>query len=254
MEPEEMLWLRNCKMTISNQLAETESSKSLHIRYAIDDNPTRVEVFYTTRVLLAAVAEIASQKSGIKILDFGCGRGELLSELQKHGYQTYGFDIDTMCVELSSQYGTVRQGKVEDLTKLYEPRCFDLVIASHVLEHIPYPVQALTELMKFTRFGVLVAVPNPYYLVYPCGALLRINTKVNKGHWYSWDYPHFRVFVENCGFSIRKWYYDSVALPFPQRIRDALGFRVLSTIEGTFLKALLPRFCRSIIAHVVNKT
>jgi SAM-dependent methyltransferase len=238
-------------MTYLNCYVEGEKSK--HIKYAIDNDVVKVEVLHTIKALLKAVADISSGKLNFKVMDFGCGRGELMAELQNRGYETYGIDIDPVCVQLSSNFGRVRQGTIEDLPTYFEPGFFDLVIASHVLEHLPAPGQALREWTRLATAGVLVAVPNPCYPPQLTAALLRRALPVNRGHWYSWDYAHFTTFVENCGLTIKQWYHDSVALPFPQGKRKLLGFKTLCLIEGKILRAVFPRFSRSIIAHVVPK-
>jgi SAM-dependent methyltransferase len=236
---------------LTNQVVRSGSE---HIPYAITNDALRVEQFCTTHIMLNAIADITLHNPNNKILDVGCGRGELLEALQAQGYQTYGCDMDVNCVELSSGYGTVFQANIEDLEKFYRQKYFDLIILSHVLEHISMPVTSLIKLMNLAKSGVLLAVPNPYYLPFVARALLRMSFQpANEGHWYSWDYSHLNIFAKRCGFSVKKWYYDSVALPFTRPIRSALGFKLLYLVEVKLLRTLFPRFCRSIIAHIVEK-
>ncbi len=225
---------------------------SPHILYELKSEARQAEHNLTAKVLLAALKEIIPEPSEAKVLDFGCGRGELLAQLKAQGYQTYGVDMDEHCVKLSEPFGNVYQGNLKDLPQLFEERFFDVVISSHVLEHLPSPGPALTELWRLCKQGVLIAVPNPYYTPYIVGALMRRVTQANRGHLYSWDYAHFKAFVANYGFTVKTMYYDSVALPLRERTRNALGVNILTFVEGKLLRKLFPRFCRSIIAYIVK--
>src|SRR5581483_3680361 len=41
--------------------------------------------------------------SGAKILDFGCGDGELVHEFRKQGFQAYGIDIEDFYTDVQQQ-------------------------------------------------------------------------------------------------------------------------------------------------------
>lgn len=71
-----------------------------------------------------------------RVLDFGCGPGNWLNALQDRGWDTYG-------VEPSSDVAFARHKRL--LAVPTEPQ-FDLVLAFHVLEHLPRPLDTLREL------------------------------------------------------------------------------------------------------------
>ncbi len=72
------------------------------------------------------------------VLDIGAGRGGVLSAFQNRGYdQLYALDPAAGCVTAMQAKGL--QADVCDLeSELWpsDPRCFDLIIFSHVLEHV----------------------------------------------------------------------------------------------------------------------
>jgi SAM-dependent methyltransferase len=188
---------------------------------------------------------------GSRVLDAGSGRGEVMKRLSERGYEVHGCDADERCVAASSVYGEARLLGLEEVSPETVGR-FDCVVASHVLEHVRDPKEALERLSSVSDLLVL-AVPNPYYSPFLVKALFQTPIgHINRGHLYSWDYPHFRTFLEvSCGMSVVGWFYDSVALPVPGKVRATfLKVGLLSRIENGPLKSALPRFCRSIIAVV----
>lgn len=195
-------------------------------------------------------------RPGAKILDAGSGRGELLKRFSESGYDSYGCDMDEKCVEMSGLHGKVQRLTVEEISPDKFGEKFDCVVISHVLEHVENPRDILRRLASVSRGFVVVSIPNPYYLSRVARAALRMNIGyVNPGHLYSWDWYHFKTFVEiGCGYEVVDWVYDAVTLPAPSVIRMRLKkMGILSPLENGLLKTALPRFCRSITAVVKVK-
>lgn len=86
-----------------------------------------------------------------RVLDFGCGTGPWLNMLQDAGWETFG-------IEPSSDAAFVRHQRLEDIPA--DGR-FDLVVAYHVLEHLPRPLDTLRQLAAAVRIGgaCFVSVP-----------------------------------------------------------------------------------------------
>lgn len=89
--------------------------------------------------------------AGARVFDFGCGSGTWLNSFHDHGWETSG-------LEPCSNEAFVRHKR---LTEIPAAGDFDLVIAYHVLEHLPRPLETLRELAKALRPGghCLVSVP-----------------------------------------------------------------------------------------------
>jgi SAM-dependent methyltransferase len=105
-----------------------------------------------------------------RVVDLGCGRGELIEMLGEQGVSAYGVEIDPDFVELLRERGleVVVQDAVAHLDSL-EPGAVDAVVASHLIEHLGAP--ALTRLValaaeKLPEGGTLILeTPNPESLV-----------------------------------------------------------------------------------------
>jgi len=179
------------------------------------------------------VAEIVEEFSYLipTIMDVGCGVGNTLKEVKKLNPDAFlvGADIDEKCLSLTNN--KVKLDKKILIKDIYKPfareRSCDIIILSHVLEHLIYPVEAIKNLMKMLRKGghLILAVPNP---VRPLGiifSIFRLNY-VNKGHVYSWDRLHWMNFLENImGLEVVYYSQDNIELPIIRKLKifDFIG-------------------------------
>lgn len=225
---------------------------SEHIRCVPYSALAEFEAEATYGAIFEAIVKYVPE--GGSVLDVGCGRGEFMRMLSENGYETYGCDMDDRCVSMGGRYGEVRKMTVEEVSpERFGGKHFDCAVASHVLEHVENPREAVGRMVSVSRGMVVISVPNPYYSPFVVSAMLRRKVPyVNRTHLQSWDYAHFKTFIEvACGLRVVEWFHDSVALPVFSRARwplaraDALPF-----LEGRPLRAAFPRFCRSITAVV----
>jgi SAM-dependent methyltransferase len=100
---------------------------------------------------------------GGRVLELGCGLGHLLGWLV-NDYEVFGSDINQWALIQARK--NVPTGKfvllsAEDLGA-FPNGSFQIVIAKHVVEHLPDPTQALAEISRvLTKEGLLVmATPN----------------------------------------------------------------------------------------------
>lgn len=93
--------------------------------------------------VLRRIAKLLPNRA--RVLDIGCGSGDNLAILHEWGFECWGLDQSHAGVEAvrSRLPIEVRLGSVDrnDL----EPGSFDMVLMSHVMEHIPEPVRAAEE-------------------------------------------------------------------------------------------------------------
>lgn len=110
-------------------------------------------------------------KPGDRVLDAGCGDGALAFLLAAHGAHVVGCDISSpnvvQCKEKQNQTNLSNLEFLEaDLENLPFPdSSFDLVVSSHVLEHLPDFNRGLRELLRVSKKRVIFAVPS---LPNPC--------------------------------------------------------------------------------------
>jgi methionine biosynthesis protein MetW len=132
--------------------------------------------------------------AGARVLDLGCGGGELLAWLQQHkGCTGYGIEIDDANVQACVRRGVnVIQLNLEEGLALFEDRSFDVVLQVDTLQHLRNTERMLRETARVGRIGI-VAFPNFAHWpnrLHVLGGRMPV-TKVLPYQWY--DTPNIRV-------------------------------------------------------------
>jgi SAM-dependent methyltransferase len=98
------------------------------------------------------------------LLDVGCGEGSFLVAMAKRGWHVTGVDFDEAAVHAARQaHGLdVHTGTID--TIVARGMTFDVVTASHVIEHVPDPVEFLAQCVRVLRPGgrVILRTPNAH--------------------------------------------------------------------------------------------
>lgn len=96
-----------------------------------------------------------------KILDIGCGEGELLSLLKNNkNIQPHGIEINQEKVSICVQKElNVIQGNADTDLIHYPNKSFDYVIASQMLQATDHPKKVLEEFLRIGK-KVIISVPN----------------------------------------------------------------------------------------------
>jgi SAM-dependent methyltransferase len=108
------------------------------------------------------VFQIANALSPRRVLDVGCGMGELAEQLGKEGIEVVAIDLSPRMVELARQRGV--DARVADVQQLpFADGEFDLVVAAWVLYHVPDLARALLEIARVLEPGghLLAATVGP---------------------------------------------------------------------------------------------
>jgi ubiquinone/menaquinone biosynthesis C-methylase UbiE len=158
--------------------------------------------------------------------------------------------MDEHCVEVASEYAECKVGRAEDILDIYGEKSFDLVMLSHVLEHIDNPISALTQVASVTRRWIVIAVPNPLRPRIQLKYSARSRNYSNKGHAYSWDRSHLSNFLTNKNdLEIVEWAVDRVrVVPFKLLRKSVRKIGLLDRLERSLMSSLFPYYADSLIA------
>ncbi len=98
---------------------------------------------------------------GSRVLDLGCGDGELLALLRdRKGCSGYGIELDDANVLKCVRRGVhVIQRNLEDGLAQFDDRSFDVVLQLDTLQHLRHTERMLRETARVGRIGI-VSFPN----------------------------------------------------------------------------------------------
>jgi methionine biosynthesis protein MetW len=144
------------------------------------------------RHVLEVIASLVP--AGSRVLDLGCGRGELLAHLiETKGCSGYGIEIDDANVQASLARGIdVIQLNLEEGLAMFGDASFDVVLQLDTLQHLRNAEKMLRETARVGRTGI-VSFPN--FAHWPNRlSVLRGRMPVTKTLPYQWyDTPNIRV-------------------------------------------------------------
>lgn len=131
-------------------------------------------------------------KSNFSVLEFGVGQGWNLAKIE--AAKKVGYD-------LSSVADVLRRFDIDftsDLSTL-EANSFDIVLCSHVLEHVANPAEVLDQISNYLKPSGCLILAVPY-------EKQRRYRKYQKDepnhHLYSWNPQTLGALVEKCGFEV----------------------------------------------------
>jgi len=136
-------------------------------RYNYADRPLgRFSMYWFARRYYAALVRRYAPSSGGSLLELGCGLGHLLGLLQDD-FACVGVDIAEYSIEQMKKNAPRAEGLVMSADNLerFEDGAFSVVVALHLVEHLPDPADAIRQVNRVLQQGglFLFVTPNPGY-------------------------------------------------------------------------------------------
>jgi 2-polyprenyl-3-methyl-5-hydroxy-6-metoxy-1,4-benzoquinol methylase len=147
-----------------------------------------------SRRLQAAFA-VAGLASGMRVLDVGCGRGEILHRCAEMGVEAHGVDYADTAVALSRRTlpdGTAAVYQANARSLPFVDEAFDRVLLFDIVEHLlPWELdRALQEVRRVLRpdgRAVVHTAPNLWYDRYAYPVVRLVRTLMGQGRRYPRD-------------------------------------------------------------------
>jgi methionine biosynthesis protein MetW len=181
------------------------------------------------------ILEIITPNS--RVLDLGCGNGELLEILiKKKNIKGYGIEIDYNNVLACVKRGiSVFQGNIDEGLPEFTDGSYDFIILSQTLQEVQKPLFVLHEML---RVGQKVIVTFPNFAYWACRLqLLQGKAPITCGLPYEWfNTPNIRLININDFRSLCK----------------KNKFKILKEIplyKSKFLQKFSPKFCANLLAE-----
>jgi ubiquinone biosynthesis O-methyltransferase len=113
-------------------------------------------------------------KPGLKVLDLGCNDGNLSLYMARKGCEVLGIDLARNAVECarkSAEHYAIKNARFESIDFVRdwnEPEAFDLVLCSHVIEHVPDDAAFIRKIATALKPGgtLLIFTPTQHASLY----------------------------------------------------------------------------------------
>ena len=146
------------------------------------DSVERMIGWLNRRRAHALLRKLSAHERPLRVLDFGCGRANLLLAMKALGCDCYGVERRDFPAKEERPGIHLHRGALTDAG--FRDGFFDLVVVWHVLEHLAEPHETLAEVRRVLgpTGTLVVAVPNHASL----------QACVFRRHWFHLDLPRHR--------------------------------------------------------------
>jgi 2-polyprenyl-3-methyl-5-hydroxy-6-metoxy-1,4-benzoquinol methylase len=161
---------------------------------------------------------LAASDTG-RLLDIGCGNGRPMRRLIDAGWSAIGIDADVEAVAAARSAGLdARQGALK--TQQFPDQHFDVILMSHVIEHLTDPLDELKECRRILKpsGSIVIATPNA----------LSFGHRLCGRYWPGLDVPrHLQIFTPNALTGLA-----AKCNLFPVRVRTHAGIAANWLLTG----------------------
>lgn len=136
------------------------SSEYFYLGYYLKPEEVETPAFVKKR-LEEITADFAPYRQSNRLLDLGCGAGDLLQAARNHGWQGQGLDVSSQAAKHVRELGfEVFVGELE--TAEFPSAHFDVVTAAELIEHVFEPRALVREVARILRPGGLFWLTTPH--------------------------------------------------------------------------------------------
>jgi SAM-dependent methyltransferase len=169
------------------------------------------------------------------VLEVGCGTGAVLAELVRRGvgFKHVGIDMSNPAEHVDANARQLDLRQYDGNRLPFDDASFDLVYASHVVEHVPDPRGFLRELSRVSRKLVYVEVPCEMNLR---NGHIAIQNSLKIGHINGYTPEYFMVLLQTAGLKVLDIRVFDHSIKVHVFGRSRWKGRAVQLIRSTFLK------------------
>jgi len=105
---------------------------------------------------------LAHRTRGRKLLDVGCGDGQLIETALSEGWNATGIDLSESAIRICRQRG-LSASKTDFFDGSFDARRFDVIIMSELIEHVPSPQRFLKRAADLLEPGGILYLTTPNF-------------------------------------------------------------------------------------------
>jgi len=164
-------------------------------------------------MLLSQIDIVVPFKENGRILDVGCGNGEMIGWMKEYGWDLHGIEIGKKACEQAEKQGLKTFcGQLHEAG--YPAEYFDTITVNHVLEHVHDPLFLLRECNRILKQDGLLIVDVPNFGCFHSKLFGKTwHAIMCPVHLYHFTSDSLNKMCDAAGFQVKKWKYK-LALPF----------------------------------------
>jgi 2-polyprenyl-3-methyl-5-hydroxy-6-metoxy-1,4-benzoquinol methylase len=168
---------------------------------------------------------------GKKLLDVGCGTGELILKAQDVGYEVYGIDFDKEQINIAKQYG-LNNVYCDDLFNFlkYEKNKYGVITGFEILEHLDKPKKFIELCYQAVKHNGYIVLSTPNRL----RAYGKIENQIGDfplHHFTRWTADALKTLLESCNFTVLKVKKQLPLDFFVEKFRFNIGFTLRKILK-----------------------
>lgn len=162
---------------------------------------------FVQRMYEPILAELKTLPGG-KLLDVGCGNGNLFGFLGKCAYELYGIDFsEKMIAEAKEKYSDCAKFFTADAKALpFENNMFDILVCNASFHHYTEPTEVLDEMNRVAKPGAVLLIGDPHMPAFIRGIANALTKFSNEGDFHYYGAKEMEKLLEAHGFKMTKAY------------------------------------------------
>lgn len=144
--------------------APRDFDDDLYAYYARRRDKSRDELYdpLTTRRYESLLEALGERTPGRRLLDVGCGQGQLADVADRLGWDALGIDLAEPAIEIACRLGAPCR-YLDVFDPELEPNSFDVVTMFELVEHLSDPIPFLARVASLVRPGGLLYLTTPNF-------------------------------------------------------------------------------------------